>query len=427
MTGRSNQGVLFPRWHRTSILTLVAILWMPIPCFANYFGSADVAKKMVVLDADTPPGAMGFSPDGLLLAMYSWGNGGTDVWDVKGKRIVHHMPEGGSAVHKGEMVLFSPDGQLLALCRWAGPPAYVSVDIYDTAKWTIVHSIRDDESVQEKGCDGIAFTPNGKELVRLAGIHHDKPGSNVLFYDTSSWQVLRRFRTEALYKASAWSTTTIKNYEVTPDTILIDANDAAVSFDASLYGVFSVSRDGQFIALSGTSMGGSQLFEHEEKDVAKRMAEIQKSTHQDIAIIDIENHRLFRAIRAGAESLDWSPDRIHVAAAGGDVENLRVFDIRSGESVATEGGDPVHGLIRYTPNGKYLIAVVGKKVEIWDGRHQTLLQTISAEPDCIAVSPNSHYFAIGGSPNSILDATALLSLITHPNGPPGKIIIFALK
>ena len=55
------------------------------------------------------------------------------------------------------------------------------------------------------------------------------------------------------------------------------------------------------------------------------------------------------------------------------LENVRVFDIRSGESVATEGGDPVHGLIRYTPNGKYLIVVVGKKVEIWDGRHQTLL------------------------------------------------------
>ena len=169
-----------------------------------------------------------------------------------------------------------------------------------------------DSQFRKKGCDGIAFTPNGKELVRLAGIHHDKPGSNVLFYNISSWQVVRRLRTEALHKTpAAWSATTIKDFEVTPDTILIDPNDAAVSFDASLNGVFSVSRDGRYLALSGTSMGGSQLFQHDEKDVAKRIAEIQKSTHQDIAIIDIENHRLFRAIRGGAESLDWSPDRNH--------------------------------------------------------------------------------------------------------------------
>jgi hypothetical protein len=34
---------------------------------------------------------------------------------------------------------------------------------------------------------------------------------------------------------------------------------------------------------------------------------------------------------------------------------------------------------------------------------------------------------MGGAENSILDATALLSLITHPNGPKGKVLVYKLE
>jgi DNA invertase Pin-like site-specific DNA recombinase len=33
----------------------------------------------------------------------------------------------------------------------------------------------------------------------------------------------------------------------------------------------------------------------------------------------------------------------------------------------------------------------------------------------------------GGVPTSILDATPLLGLITHPNGREGKVLVYALK
>jgi WD40 repeat protein len=114
-----------------------------------------------------------------------------------------------------------------------------------------------------------------------------------------------------------------------------------------------------------------------------------------------------------------------LAAAAED--GVRIYDIRSGAVISTETVESSRPRIRYTRDGKYLIEAVGKKLEIWDGSHQHLLQTMKGEVPNIAVSSDGRYMALGGSDNNILDATAMSSLIFHPNGSAGKVILYKLK
>ena len=145
-------------------------------------------------------------------------------------------------------------------------------------------------------------------------------------------------------------------------------------------------------------------------------------------VVDLSTNLLSEEIMGGVAALDRSPDGAYIAVgADDDRYTIKILDAVSGEVVASQEGGPEHVLLRYTPDGKYQIESIGNRVEIWNGRHEHLLQVIHAAPECIAVSHDSHYLALGGTPNSILDATAMLSLITHPNGPPGKVIVYALK
>jgi WD40 repeat protein len=418
-------GLLIPFSKSQIIRPLILILLaMPLTALAGLFGFGEdhkVATEVAALDEGTLPGPIDFSPDGRHLAVDSWGNGGTDIWDLDQRRIVRHVPEGGAGTWFKDLISYSPNGQQLAICHGAGP-SQVSIDVYDTSTWTKVHSIGDaeDKEWMGGGCAGISFTPDGKELIRLANRSLDHPGNNVMFYDTSSWQVTRGIRTIPLGKfnshrldSSNWS------FFTTPDMILTDPSNNSVFHPSTL----SISKDGKYLALTGMSYathqnGGAQAI---------------------VIVVDISNHALVRAISGQAESpklempvesqsIDWNPDNIHIAF--GPIDNnvaIKIFDSSNNTTVVSEEAGPSNSLVRYTPDGKYLIEKVGKKVEIWDGQHQTLLQVIKAEPSYIAVSRDGHYFAMGGAENSILDATMMLSLITHPNGPKGKILVYKLQ
>lgn len=394
-------------------LGMLALLAMPLTATAGLFGFGDrdkVATEVAVLAEDIEAGPLDFSPDGRQLAVDSNGNGGTDIWDLEQQRIVHHLPEGGSGTWYKDLIQYSPNGRQLAICHWQGT-SNINIDVYDTSSWTKIHSIGDAEQRVNGsgGCEGITFTPDGKELIRLAGTDILHPGNNIIFYDTSSWQVTRGIRTLPLAQSNnPWIDINNVSFLPTPDMLSTDPTHNAVFHPNTL----SISKNGRYLALAGMSYAAYQ----------------QGSNQFVVAVVDISNLSLIRVIPGKAESLDWNPNNVHIAF--GPIDNnvtVNIFDSRSGEVVASEAAGPVHVLVRYTPDGKYLIEKVGKKVAIWDGQHQKLLQVIKAEPSYIAVSRDGHYFAMGGAENSILDATPMLSLITHPHGPKGKVLIYHLK
>ena len=415
----------FPSFRALLFIALIA----PMPCVAGLLGAGDVATKLATIDTLIGVGSMDFNADGRQLALDSLGYDGTDIYDLKRKQIVRHLPVSGSSNDRGDVVRYSSNGKLLAICGFNKPSQREWIGVYGTTTWQIAHEIVDEPNAGEHGCTGIAFTPDGKELIRFARMPFDKTGTSIVLYNTSSWQVVNRIRTAAINNNPYWPARwTIDNYVVTPDTILVNQSDPAVSFvEASLNSVYAISPNSQFLALSGNSWGGSQVLLRQYADIGERSAEISKATHGIIAIIDIPNHKLARVIQAGASSLDWSADGVQLAAAGGGSDNVAIYDSRSGDKIVAETGDSDRGLIRYTPDGKYLIAKVGKNVEIWDAPHVHLLQTIHAEPRNIAVSPDGRYLALCADDVNILDATPLLSLFAHPNGVGGKVIVYEMK
>ena len=395
---------------------LIALGWlvllaMPPAATAGLFGSGDsdeVATKVAVLDEETEVGALDFSPDGSHLAVDSYGNSGTDIWDLGKKLIVSHLPEGGTGILK-EVIRYSPSNRQLAICHGIRGALKINIDVYDTSSWTKIHSIGDAENKEWMGggCAGIAFTPDGKELIRLANRDILHLGNNIMFYDTSSWQVTRGIRTMPLVKSSTpWFDPSNASFLSVSDMLETDPDNKAAFHPDTL----SISKDGRYLALAGMSY-----------------PVIKNGAHPaEVVIVDISNLSLFHVISGYVESLDWNPDNVHIAGLE-DNGTFKIFDSTTGESVVSEVTGPVRILVRYPPDGKYLIEKVGKKVEIWDGQHQKLLQVIHAEPSCIAVSSDGHYFAMGGAENSILDATPMLSLVTHPNGPKGKVLVYKLK
>lgn len=404
------------------------LLLLPVSADAGLFGlgeSEDVAIKVMELAEDTSVGTMDFSPDAKYLAVDSYGNGGTNVWDLEQKRIVFHMLEGGAGRWEREFIKYNPNGRQLAICHGSNPPKF-NVTIYDASTGAVIHSIQDEDAspMSGHGCGGITFTPDGKELIRLHVIGPSPwhPGGNVTFYDTSSWKITREIRTGPL-KAYVPTSTPNKWSQLpdnspflsTPDMLLLDPGNKAVTFSPSN---LSISKDGKFLALAGDTM---VLFQADIRDLVA-------SSRPAIVIVDISKQAILRVISGHTgSSLDWSPDNIQIAFGPSHPAPVQIFDALTGQLLISEGDRPEHVLVRYTPDGKYLIEAIGKKVEIWDGQHQKLLQVIKAEPSYIAVSRDGRYFAMGGAENSILDVTAMLSLITHPNGPKGKVLVYKLK
>jgi WD40 repeat protein len=404
---------------------LFPVLTILLLSSAPAFGGQDVATKLVTIETPTHAGSMDFNADGSQLVLEAYGFDGTAVYDLKRRQIVHHLPISTITLGSGELVHYSPDGKLLAICGFSKPLQRDFMGVYDAATWEVVHEIVDESKEGDRGCNGIAFTPDGKKLIRLAVIpiwrQRETPGNNILIYDTSNWQVIKRFRTQALVSHPS-EPERLEDYVVTPNTLLIDPSDPTISFDTeipNLNTVYAVSPDSRYLAVAGLAMGGKLFLNRHSPTEPEKLS---------IMIIDIEDYKLARVIGAGSDSLDWSPDGVHLASAGRSAtDSISIFDVRSGEKIAAEPSKDGWELVRYTPDGRYLIACVGKRVEIWDGQHQQLLQTIPAYPGNIAVSPDSRYLALSGDKLNILDATALLSLFAHPNGVPGKAIIYRLK
>lgn len=146
-------------------------------------------------------------------------------------------------------------------------------------------------------------------------------------------------------------------------------------------GALAISPDGKFVAVGGMVIPGGH-------------------NYTQITIVDMAKHAIVHTIQSPlVTQLAWSPDGVHITAAGvgmnGD-DAIRIFDAQSGKLVAREPFEG-HALIRYTPDGKYLIESGEAGLRIWDGQHRELLQEIPRDgknyADSLAVSRDGRFFA----------------------------------
>ena len=346
----------------------------------NIFGTKgknmkEVATKVATLNVDNEIWGLDFSPDGKHLAATSPNTRQVYVWDWRiGRRIAQSLEKQGSDLTTTEPLRYSPNGHLLVWC--GGTIAR----IWNTETWEVIHTIDGTGGVEAAGggCNVAGFAPDGKSLALVLYRNSNRPGDNLIVYDTSTWQPV-------------WGLRTILPFNVS-DSERKRANAEGTAFDPN---TLAMSPDGKQLALGGEVWADSFF-------------------NAEIKIVDIEKRAIAKTIKAFSNPVElgesvarlaWNPDGTQITAGifgvnkdGGDA--VRIFNVQDGEQVANEPaslGTQIRGL-RYTPDGKYLLeAGIGHSLEIWDGKHQKLLQEISegGVVESVAVSADGQYFAIG--------------------------------
>jgi WD40 repeat protein len=399
-------------------LALLMAVLAPGVCASSHLIATEVTElrtKSFVED-------MAFSPDGALLATRAPGEG-VQIWDVAKRRLVISRPENGVTV--GEHHLdFSRDGRWMVYCNIA------TLDVFSTANGHVTQTAVKPQNATFN-CLGAGFSPDSSQLITMQRLDFIRSGSDLVSYDTTSWRVKSTIRVHP-YIAGRKNFDGFDGCTEPPapvdDRIFLDSRDARSFFQpAPELGGWSLSPDGRFLAISGDKGVLCKL----KRAVAEPPFVDGRSY---VAIIDLVDRKFVRVLEARTRSIDWSSNGLQLALgpASGEWNGeaagpIRIVDRDSGETVVTEATNEDRVLLRYTSDGKYLVEAIGKKVEIWDASHTHLLQTIRAEPACIAVSGDGRYLALGGSPPSLIGSFPLLSIIVNPNGPPGKVIVYRLQ
>lgn len=346
--------------------------------FATPANGSDLATPVAELEG-LDATALDFSPDNRHLAIESSTSLVTQIWDVAERRIVQELPVGGDSIAWGaRWIRYSPDGSFLAICHTAGLSP-TAIQIYATSGWSPVAAL-------EGRCAAIEFMPDGKELVVLTdGPGPLKAGSNIKFFSTSTWKPSRSIRTEPLRTRDLTVAGQCTDPLVmTPDMALIDPRNQGVFFEPLLSGILAVSKTGEFLALSGSA--GTAC--------AGRAGGFDPRS----VVLNLRDRTYSFVIPVSAYSLDWSPDGRHIVAGMKGKQSFAVLDARTGQALVSESKEPENvSLAQYTPDGKYLIESINDLIEIWDGGHQHVLQTIHSRLTCFAVSRDSHHLAVGGN------------------------------
>lgn len=361
------------------VLFVITLALVPVTGYCDWFSSIteifgqkgkvmkEVATKIATLSEDEDIWGLDFSPDGKYLAATSPNTVSPSsskvevhIWEWKAGHIVRSLEKarGANDGLATESIRYSPDGHLLATCHSRAANNIVA-RIWNTGTWEIVHDI--DEPVGGGGCNAVGFTTDGKSLIRVLSRMPQFSGDNLITYDISTWQPIWGLRTVPFY----------------PNAL-------------------AVSPDGKYIAVGGEVRNPrSWPF----TTPVPTFGNPPLSNMPLIAVVDIAQREIVRTIQsASIDRLAWSPDGADIASGG--AKGIEIFDAHTGKRVVDEATHGGHVLIRYTPDGKYLIESGlnegGTTVRIWDGKHRGLLQEIKAMPGSMAVSHDGHYLAIGG-------------------------------
>jgi WD40 repeat protein len=335
----------------------------PIALFlvaSNYvWGSSLVARKVAQFSEDDDVASLEFSPDADKIAVGTFVTLHIHIWKwADGPRIkqTFNKPPVVLDYTSKDGLRYSPDGRLLALSHGLAAEADGSsvARVFDATTGSVVRDIADPQGggIYSR----IAFTPDGKFLVR--SYDSDKPSGRNQFMvlSTDTWNELWGIRTMPLYVET-----------------------------------LAVSADSKLAALGGITLGPGIVH------------------NAQILIVDLAEKRVVRTIdnafppEGRVTQVAWNPDGVHLAVGGivggtySRPDAVKIYDVSTGGVVATEKAASASiSALRYTPDGRYLIeSGIGKSVRIWDGAHQNLLQELpNGQANAIAVSRDGSDLAV---------------------------------
>ncbi|MHB1530045.1 MAG: WD40 repeat domain-containing protein [Acidiferrobacteraceae bacterium] len=318
---------------------------------------------------------LAFSPDGRLLAASSPQTGSIPLWDWRRHRVVRRFRKVGSDIMSTTSVAISPNGRWLAYCSQGWSKEHgAAVLVWHLRTGAVAARLFGPHGASD--CAAIAFTPDGRSLLRVAERLFLTDRDTLTVYSTRTWRL-------------RWG---LKTQPFRPDAL-------------------ALSPGGHRTALGGAVYGYTYAYAHPAAQV-----------HQQILLVDLVHHTVIRAFPGFPQSpprvlggtlvpvannsirvLAWRPNGTHLVIGQwgvdpGDTPAIRRYGIKTGHVTGLEPaplGTWVTAL-RYTPDGRYLIeAGIRHQVELWDGAHRHLLQVIPHQAWSLAVSPNGHELALG--------------------------------
>ncbi len=347
-----------------------------------------------------------FSPDGSKLV--GAGMHVTSIWDVASGKLVCDFP------HSGQMATWSPNGELLAITSKDGV-----VHVHETRSRKQVAEFGDaKDSLQNKFGICIAFSPDGKALMTVAGLKAcrwnlagqklvralDLPTGYSWFYSFPDQQTAVVFPVDRRPPQGGNSQEPVAIWDMT-------SNQAPRKLQGDMArkgSCFAVSHDGKTVALNATNPW-------------------EQADENPIGLWDPQSGKLRRTLRIPTrfDSLKFSPDdRTLVFWVGAA---LRLWDVQSGKEVFQR---PTHyasiRALAFTPDGKSLVSgSEDRSVRLWDvasGRQLREFASHRWRCDSVAVTPDGSAILSGGYDGCLLvqDREGKVLRRMFVDGPPEK-------
>lgn len=322
------------------------------------FHSDRGALRVWDLDADSEysavdvsignPRALRVSPDGTSAVVL--GSHGIYVWDWLAKKLPERVPADFSPI----VIEFSPDGKLLAEAR----REEARIDIRDFATRRIVFTLAEPKGAGSVA-DGIAFSPDGRQLFAATGERKGSRESGVVLWDLEKRAIVRRFPAG------------VANPRV------------------------AVSGDGRWLAVAGDETrikvwdlktGEPASAVHEGHDDALESVHVLPdgqtavTTGEDgtVRVWDLGDGKERAALRPGGwvNAAAVSPDGRTIAAAGLD-DRLHVFETATGRELKRfDSRDDVESVraMQFRPDGKAFVTWGDdRQLRTWDAQTGELL------------------------------------------------------
>jgi serine/threonine protein kinase/WD40 repeat protein len=335
-------------------------------------------RLVQVLFEEHPPFAMGWSPDGRVLAVgIGVAKRCLHLWDAETGRLLRSLEIPANDIALA--LAWSPDGGRALGWGPGGWGATETCYTWDVVTGKLLHAA-------PMKCAGATFSPDGK---RLAGI---VDGKRLVVWDTQTGKEAQRRTAPAPVWSLAWSP---------------DGKRLAWTGEGGLR-VWDLEADKESFHHPAVLRGFTPAWSPDGRTLAYSL-----DGHQGVALLEAAPSAEARLLEDGGGGLvAWSPDGKELVRTGGD-SSVRLYDSATGKrlrSLTTEGYKVIEGFA-WSPDGK-AFAVTGHDdtylVAADTGR---LLAEMKGIAGPVAWSPDGKHLATTGPNNTVL-----------LRGPDGKVM-----
>ena len=279
--------------------------------------------------------ALGFSPNGALLATGNW-DGGVKVWDIQSRRCLATMQRKGDFDLASELV-FSPDGQYLA----SSGGKYDAVYVWDIETGERIAQFTVDEELQPRyrpTCIPLTFSPDGRRLIGATpentfSIWDIETGERIAHLTGHSFSLTALFLSPCRqFLASVDRDGNLRKWEVNKLTTNISIPVVTSLPKTINWMQYTYSSDGILLAamVSGTTITILDV---------ERNRKIATLVHKEVV-------QKVRFLQKGSQLVITGEDTIQVWNIGESTP----------QSPAIRGHISVCGAVKFSPNGKTLAA-----------------------------------------------------------------------